>query len=107
MRSSHRHAVYIRRHPQNGSARTAGNSAALKVAAASILAPLLVAACGPSQAQRFAHLRFREPRASWAVSAWPSLFHKEASMPLTRDEIIKALGDVDDAVIAELIRMGA
>jgi hypothetical protein len=28
-------------------------------------------------------------------------------MPLTRDEIIKALGDVDDAVIAELIRMGA
>ena len=28
-------------------------------------------------------------------------------MPLTREQIIKALGDVDDATVAELIGMGA
>jgi hypothetical protein len=28
-------------------------------------------------------------------------------MPLTREEIIKALGDVDDATVADLVGMGA
>jgi hypothetical protein len=28
-------------------------------------------------------------------------------MPLTREQIVKALGDIDDAVVAELIGVGA
>jgi hypothetical protein len=33
--------------------------------------------------------------------------HEGLLMPLTREQVIRALGDADDAIVAELIGMGA